>query len=161
VKKKKSIVLQVDAVIYFFEKTLMLDCLLSHFLSHWRNSYLVGTVLEGTMMNLLQSICTSSSIPFIHTSLALSAAHKWTGIALTSTSRGLLPIGELRIPRALFEKYFRDGKNGAEKEREKEGEKSGKGNEEVVIIPPQSSLLQSLRKQMDESLLSSSKTIIK
>ena len=118
-------------------------------------------------MNLLHTICTQSAISFAYSPLSLSSVAKWSGIALTSTSRGLLPIDELRVPRYLFKKFFvcqseeeeKGDLQGSESE-EKEGVR-GEEEEKVVFRPPKSELLQTMRRQMEESLLSSAKSVIK
>ena len=56
-------------------------------------------VLAGTVRRLLLEVCERDGIPVVLEPPRLEDAHKWEGAFISSTSRLLLPIDELYVPR--------------------------------------------------------------
>jgi len=57
-------------------------------------------VLKGTVRRLLFEVCEREGIPVVLSAPSLEGAGGWEGAMLSSTSRLLLPIDELYVPKA-------------------------------------------------------------
>ena len=56
-------------------------------------------VLAGTVRRLLLEVCAREGVPVVLSPPKLADASKWEGCLISSTSRLLLPVDELYVPR--------------------------------------------------------------
>jgi len=62
-----------------------------------------GTVLEGTTLTMILSICSDHGIPVVREFPNTDDWLQWEGAFVSSTTRGLLPINKIRIANGNYE----------------------------------------------------------
>lgn len=65
-------------------------------------------VLMGTVRKLLLRACEVERVPVVETTPTLDGLLGWQGAVLSSTSRLVMPIDELRVPESLFRSSLRE-----------------------------------------------------
>ena len=96
----------------------------------------------------MEGVCKKSDVPFLYNPLSLSHLREWKGLALTSTSRGLLPVHYVRVPLPAAKNLgLLESQEGIEKEE----------NGMIHFKMPASPFLAELRQKVEDAIQESSR----